>query len=426
MTAEVGVLNTMGVALAADSAVSIGPNADKIYSSADKLFNLCSSAPVGIMINGSASMLGYPWETIIKAYRKKSNGRLFATLLEYQNDFLKFVESNRNMFPASLQQEVAISHAHAYLRHIRDKVQSELNSEAENRDGLDESDIAPIINSVVVEELERVRAKDRLVGFGRATVAEVRKQYSRHITELKADVFGNLRIERKTQRAMTTVVVEMLTRCAFGPQCSEIVIAGYGEDEYLPRLYSTSIELMIRNKLRALSSRKSEVTPSNRAMIVPFAQQEMVHAFMTGIDPRINDHIRTTSDSLFLGMVNQILNAVETHDADFGKKLRRTVVPSAKSALAKVHENWDEQCVNYWAPIVNMAASLPKDELGAMAEALVNLTKFRRRVSRDRETVGGPIDVAVISKGDGFVWVKRKHYFKPELNPRIMYRLGRD
>jgi len=32
------------------------------------------------------------------------------------------------------------------------------------------------------------------------------------------------------------------------------------------------------------------------------------------------------------------------------------------------------------------------------------------------ETVGGPIDVAVISKGDGFIWIKRKHYFSPELN----------
>ena len=34
----------------------------------------------------------------------------------------------------------------------------------------------------------------------------------------------------------------------------------------------------------------------------------------------------------------------------------------------------------------------------------------------DEETVGGPVDVAVISKGDGFVWINRKHYFKPELN----------
>ena len=37
-------------------------------------------------------------------------------------------------------------------------------------------------------------------------------------------------------------------------------------------------------------------------------------------------------------------------------------------------------------------------------------------LAADLETVGGPIDVAVISKGDGFVWVKRKHYFPADLN----------
>ena len=47
---------------------------------------------------------------------------------------------------------------------------------------------------------------------------------------------------------------------------------------------------------------------------------------------------------------------------------------------------------------------------------------FRRRVTTDRETVGGPIDVAVITKGEGFVWVKRKHYFSPEYNPRVVAR----
>jgi hypothetical protein len=31
--------------------------------------------------------------------------------------------------------------------------------------------------------------------------------------------------------------------------------------------------------------------------------------------------------------------------------------------------------------------------------------------------VGGAVDVAVISRGDGFVWLKRKHYFSQELNP---------
>ena len=38
------------------------------------------------------------------------------------------------------------------------------------------------------------------------------------------------------------------------------------------------------------------------------------------------------------------------------------------------------------------------------------------------ETVGGPVDVAVISKGDGFIWIRRKHYFDPALNTRYFDR----
>lgn len=37
MTAEVAVLNSHGVSLAADSAVTLGPGVTKIYTSADKL-----------------------------------------------------------------------------------------------------------------------------------------------------------------------------------------------------------------------------------------------------------------------------------------------------------------------------------------------------------------------------------------------------
>jgi hypothetical protein len=28
----------------------------------------------------------------------------------------------------------------------------------------------------------------------------------------------------------------------------------------------------------------------------------------------------------------------------------------------------------------------------------------------------------IISKGDGFIWIKRKHYFDPRLNPRFFAR----
>lgn len=72
--------------------------------------------------------------------------------------------------------------------------------------------------------------------------------------------------------------------------------------------------------------------------------------------------------------------------------------------------------VEHCDKVTQMIEFLPKDELAYMAESLVNMTAFKRKVSNDAESVGGPIDVAIISKGDGFIWVKRKHYFSKELN----------
>jgi len=39
------------------------------------------------------------------------------------------------------------------------------------------------------------------------------------------------------------------------------------------------------------------------------------------------------------------------------------------------------------------------------------MRSLKRHVSDDFESVGGPVDVAVISKNEGMIWIKRKHYF---------------
>ena len=88
----------------------------------------------------------------------------------------------------------------------------------------------------------------------------------------------------------------------------------------------------------------------------------------------------------------------------------------AQNFETEMKEYRDEYFVQ---PVVDIVEQLPKSELAAMAESLVNLTSFRRQVTPDAETVGGPIDVAVISRGDGFIWIKRKHYFQPEFNPHF-------
>ncbi len=61
--------------------------------------------------------------------------------------------------------------------------------------------------------------------------------------------------------------------------------------------------------------------------------------------------------------------------------------------------------------------ALPRSDLATMAESLISLTALRARMSAgEMETVGGPIDVAVLSKGEGFVWVKRKDPIKSDVD----------
>lgn len=80
---------------------------------------------------------------------------------------------------------------------------------------------------------------------------------------------------------------------------------------------------------------------------------------------------------------------------------------------------------NYVDPVIDAVVMLPKEELASMAESLVRLTSFKKRVTSEEETVAEPIDVALISKGDGFIWIKKKHYFKPELNPQFFVNYNR-
>ena len=197
---------------------------------------------------------------------------------------------------------------------------------------------------------------------------------------------------------------------------SGIVIAGFGETEIFPALYEVAIFGMIEGYLKFNIQRRTEIgSDGSYASIVPFAQAEMVHRFMEGIDPEYLNYLRSSTTELLYRFGTELL--------DFHKPStpinRRGVRSAAKRMVEKQFEPAAEDFRKrrFIDPIMDIVEYLPRDELANMAEALVNLTSVKRRVSLEQETVGGPIDIAVISKGDGFVWTKRKQDFDEMLNP---------
>jgi hypothetical protein len=70
MTAEIATINRSAVTLATDSAVTLTVrDAEKIYHSADKLFELSDRDPMGIMVYNNPEYMGISLEVAIKQFR---------------------------------------------------------------------------------------------------------------------------------------------------------------------------------------------------------------------------------------------------------------------------------------------------------------------------------------------------------------------
>lgn len=61
-------------------------------------------------------------------------------------------------------------------------------------------------------------------------------------------------------------------------------------------------------------------------------------------------------------------------------------------------------------------ATMPTIDAIRFAEFLVDVTKGYFSFAFGSDIVGGPTDVATVTKWEGFKWIKRKHYYPQELN----------
>jgi len=70
---------------------------------------------------------------------------------------------------------------------------------------------------------------------------------------------------------------------------------------------------------------------------------------------------------------------------------------------------WKAHCrTHHLIPLLEVLQSLGPREMAQLAECLIGLESLKERVTTSTESVGGPIDVAAITKDDGLVWIHRK------------------
>lgn len=434
MTAEIAIMNRSAVALAADSTVSISAFSDvnpiKTYESADKIFELSTTQPIGIMIFNDMTFMQIPYPTLIKEFRKKN--KTFDKVEDAAKEFLQYLQkiSSDSTQPVKIASENNIILNLIY--HIRaettgnDSVVEALEGLPDN---LSKKDIRKKLHSNLCDRID-----EYIHGFGNCTNSSFLNgspQYTRAKStgymELVKSNFPVWAVTDKSMKKFDELFKIAIKKEDIFSSFTGLVFAGFGEKEMFPSLVAYEIDGVVDGNLKYSDRGIVDIDREGpTTFIIPFAQRDMVDRFVDGIDRTIK-----------MGMLEIFAEAMKhVHD-----KLKENVslAPNKSSELSRVYSQATEAALSWLNSdgikeitkissdqIVRMVRIMPKPEMANMARSLVELTSMKRRMSSGIETVGGPIDVSVISKEDGFVWIDRKHYFDATRNLRFMHRNEHD
>lgn len=420
MTAEIAVINKSAIALAADSAVTISSGiSSKIYNGAEKLFALTKYHPVGIMVYGTGNLCSIPWELIIKQYRKQLGTKCFDTLDAYAEDFWQFLSSAEKIIPCDYR-EYSLKSTYMEVYNILFTLVDEEGVkfiDTNNRKP-DDQETQEIIINCCNGMIETFNQCPFFNDFSDETISNIKQFCDDATNEILSIRLEEISLPQEIKEKISYLFALITCKQNDIGVNTGVVFAGYGEKEFFPAVLAFNVRGFIDKKLR-YSPDPHRSSAAGQSGLRAYAQDGEVRTFMTGINPILNQDINNTFDNAITNILIKANEIIESQVADpalselFKKQLVDEALSQWKAAIKQIDDIKRNEHID---KVVNMIEFLPKEELAYMAESLVNMTAFKRKISNESETVGGPIDVAIISKGDGFIWVKRKHYFKKELN----------
>ena len=380
MTTEIIIANKNSIIMAADSVVTIENK--KTYDSAEKLFFLSNEPPLGMTIFGSANFEGVPMETLIKEFRKEYNFKKNPDIIKIKDAFLKFMA--KNTIKTDIKELISEK-----MKKFKYNVKSNINIKMDPKQELPE----------FLDEIKELKTIDN---------------------DLKELIPENLSENEKTK--MFEDLKENFLKFLISDSCG-IVIAGFNKNSHFPSFFHAKAVFNYKGKIK-IHNEFSKINHMG-SFILPIAQKDVIVTFITGIDDKMEEGLIINVDGLIENYSNNLkteLNKNLDIDKELLKKINREI--------DRITANYDKHNLEFTTalyqlkndnikPILHSINSLPKEELVEIAESLIKTTSVKRKVSSDIESVGGFIDVAIITKGDGFIWKKRKQFIDPDLNPTI-------
>ena len=423
MTAQVALLNGLGVALASDSAVSYG---GKVLNSSEKIFELHLPHKVAVLTSGRADFMGIPWEVVLSAWSQTLD-RPFVTIADYRESLFKFVrtilpddgsltDSEKAYLRSSYWGPTGVFEATRSV--LSDAVlpfyQSILGSEDLSDFMADEewdSEFRDKMTSLLTEEvIEEVRV--RLEGFAqsRADLFEPVPGLKESLARVWVDKYWSEYSRSPYDDFSTWPRVPGLDEWVNDLWSHYIVnadyvgetglhILGYGSEDLFPSGAGVFFHGVVNG---VLLKRFEGVAPSiSEPRAFFFGQSDAIRNITSGEDNLlINTAVQTSKRTL-----TDIYERIAEVEAEGIESTKEYIMQSLEreSMADEMRRAGDEERGKPFNRAIEMAPIL---DLAEFAAQLVGVQAASAAMTQENPSVGGPVDVAVITHRSGFQWIR--------------------
>lgn len=431
------------MALATDSAVTIGQGSNaKTYLSENKIFELSERKPVGLMIYNSLDFYGYPWEVLIKDFRREHSDAKCSQVCDWAQLFIDWLQHDDRRPPLEQQKAHFLRHIEEILKAVKNQAFQEIiplvgGGAAGPPTAEQQRASREVLTRILRDQIRALLNLKSISDFNKLTAARenpptpldetmLESWVSSNWDEILAvadKVFSSYELDSDEKNLIRQFIYELFCRQHPTNGATGLVFAGFGDKDKFPSLHHIVVDGVLADRLRCMEHEYYDVDRGpNKGMIYAFAQSDVAHRFLYGLDDDLEEEIVTYFSDSIQNLSKPVTEAFNLSDDD-QKKVQGVLSNAADTLTQRYFRETSNRLRNrFFSSIVGMVRLMPKQEMANLAESLVNITIIKRRASAELDTVGGPIDVAVISRHEGFVWVKRKHYFDPQYNARFFWR----
>lgn len=409
MTSEIAVMNQRAVALAADSAVTLIDGGTVVVRNEQrKLFNLVEGKPIGLMFFGIADMLGHPWDHLIEHYQKTKPGA-FAHVRDYAAHFTASLDHLESFFPKNRQKDDYKRLLASVFRYVFNFAQYLRDSGG--HDGDDTAVLEHAIDIIWRDYQFRPDGSPRpdLPCFPKEFGRTVQQEHGALINELVSYGFAPFGLGKQAQQRLHDIAIFCVTKDLFLEDITGLVFGGFGTEERYPALVTYFCSAIVCGIVKRAEASADSIDTEHRSKIRVFADSAVTNAFIRGIDYNLERRLYGGFRMLMHGLVDQVIGAFPNADAatreGVRERFQKDFVPRYFEAFYHSMAQYQQQA--FINPVLRVLEIAGKSELAETARELVGLNAFKKRIMAQKETVGGAIDVAIISREDGFQWSSR-------------------